>query len=150
MAEIGLAFPFYVDELDVMDMPITLSAPLPKSSPAPRRSTRERLRSAKPAEFCRSSEDLSEVDIQIASTKREKLAPSTVPPHKKAKVEEKKANTEQNNEKRADRDNRRAHWLLRHREIRLRTVNSSRHYFKTMTDNRLDEDRKSLIPRIMI
>ncbi|KAI3603961.1 nucleosome remodeling complex atpase subunit [Moniliophthora roreri] len=135
-----------VDELDVMDMPITLSAPLPKSSPAPRRSTRERLRSAKPAEFCRSSEDLSEVDIQIASTKREKLAPSTVPPHKKAKVEEKKANTEQNNEKRADRDNRRAHWLLRHREIRLRTVNSSRHYFKTMTDNRLDEDRKSLIP----
>uniref|UniRef100_A0A0W0G4E9 SNF2 N-terminal domain-containing protein n=1 Tax=Moniliophthora roreri TaxID=221103 RepID=A0A0W0G4E9_MONRR len=102
-SDLSLPIDTDIDELDVMDMPITLSAPLPKSSPAPRRSTRERKSTG--------------VRYTDSVNKKRKAAPSTVPSHKKAKVEEKKANTEQNNEKRADRDNRRAHWLLRHREV---------------------------------
>uniref|UniRef100_A0A0W0G1L2 Uncharacterized protein n=1 Tax=Moniliophthora roreri TaxID=221103 RepID=A0A0W0G1L2_MONRR len=107
-------------------MPITLSAPLPKSSPAPRRSTRERR-------------SIGSGYTDNANKKR-KAALSTVPPHKKAKVEEKKANTEQNNEKRADRDNRRAHWLLRHREVVEPLLPSNSQFFTTSLQN---HDRQS-------
>uniref|UniRef100_A0A0W0F6U8 Helicase ATP-binding domain-containing protein n=1 Tax=Moniliophthora roreri TaxID=221103 RepID=A0A0W0F6U8_MONRR len=113
-----------IDELDVMDMPITLSAP-PKSSLAPRRSTRERRSIGS--------------GYTDSVNKKRKAASSTVPPHKRAKVEE-KANTEQNNEKRADKDNRRAHWLLRHREIVEPLLPSNSQFFTTLLQN---HDRQS-------
>ncbi|KAK7026790.1 hypothetical protein VNI00_015448 [Paramarasmius palmivorus] len=93
------------DELDVMDAPITQSAPGVNPSSAPRRSARQKTSIAGGSTG--------------SANKKRKVPSSAIQPqsNKRAKLEQQKVKTGQNNEKRADRDTQRTHWLLRHRNI---------------------------------
>ncbi|KAJ8075575.1 hypothetical protein PM082_021205 [Marasmius tenuissimus] len=109
------------DELDIMDSPIT-SAP-PKLQNTSREAVRRSARTRQHPEHYDSPIPQNSKRKRLLSTtgkdsvKKVKVVDEQKEALKQANKQEKKANTQLVNERRAERDSRRTQWLLRHREL---------------------------------